>query len=105
MTDRTVALLVAAGQGSRAGGDIAKQFRLIGGKPVLAHAVAALSRHPAIDSIILVVGAGQEAEARTAIGDRPVAAIVRSEARRVGKECVSTCRSRASPYHYKQKNT
>src|SRR3546814_14059102 len=25
----------------------------------------------------------------------------RSEARRVGKECVSTCRSRWSPYHYK----
>src|SRR3546814_15595432 len=27
---------------------------------------------------------------------------VRSEERRVGKECVSTCRSRWSPYHYKQ---
>src|SRR3546814_11647671 len=26
----------------------------------------------------------------------------RSEARRVGKECVSTCRSRWSPYHQKQ---
>src|SRR3546814_2474819 len=24
----------------------------------------------------------------------------RSEERRVGKECVSTCRSRLSPYHY-----
>src|SRR3546814_13528234 len=28
----------------------------------------------------------------------------RSEERRVGKECVSTCRSRWSPYHKKQKN-
>src|SRR3546814_2668425 len=28
---------------------------------------------------------------------------VRSEERRVGKECVSTCRSRWSPYHYTQK--
>src|SRR3546814_12723787 len=28
----------------------------------------------------------------------------RSEERRVGKECVSTCRSRWSPYHYKNKN-
>src|SRR3546814_11469886 len=27
----------------------------------------------------------------------------RSEERRVGKECVSTCRSRWSPFHYKQK--
>src|SRR3546814_15529474 len=33
---------------------------------------------------------------------------VRSEERRVGKECVSTCRSRWSPHHYKKpynKNT
>src|SRR3546814_15265132 len=28
----------------------------------------------------------------------------RSEERRVGKECVSTCRSRWSPYHYRKKN-
>src|SRR3546814_20191015 len=27
----------------------------------------------------------------------------RSEERRVGKECVNTCRSRWSPYHYKKK--
>src|SRR3546814_20853410 len=31
-------------------------------------------------------------------------AMGRSEERRVGKECVSTCRSRWSPYHYKQHN-
>src|SRR3546814_4840827 len=34
--------------------------------------------------------------------NRPTAMVVdfaRSEARRVGKECVSTCRSRWSPYH------
>src|SRR3546814_19453294 len=29
--------------------------------------------------------------------------IVRSEERRVGKECVSTCRSRWSPYHSQKK--
>src|SRR3546814_16212957 len=29
----------------------------------------------------------------------------RSEARRVGKECVSTCRSRWSPSHYNKKTT
>src|SRR3546814_11354446 len=32
-------------------------------------------------------------------GPRP-----RSEERRVGKECVSTCRSRWSPYHYTKKH-
>src|SRR3546814_20897488 len=30
---------------------------------------------------------------------------LRSEERRVGKECVSTCRSRWSPYNYKKKTT
>ena len=30
---------------------------------------------------------------------RAVAINLRSEERRVGKECVSTCRSRWSPYH------
>src|SRR3546814_11559940 len=29
---------------------------------------------------------------------------LRSEERRVGKECVSTCRSRWSPYHEKKKH-
>src|SRR3546814_16291060 len=33
---------------------------------------------------------------------RIVDCVARSEERRVGKECVSTCRSRWSPYHYKK---
>src|SRR3546814_18779146 len=32
-----------------------------------------------------------------------VESVLRSEASRVGEECVSTCRSRWSPYSYKQK--
>src|SRR3546814_15223962 len=56
--------------------------------------------------------AGQEADTKEALHaddmlvghDQSVVAddeyrIVRSEERRVGKECVSTCRSRMSPYH------
>src|SRR3546814_15412492 len=35
---------------------------------------------------------------------RTAAPASRSEERRVGKECVSTCRSRWSPYHEKKKN-
>src|SRR3546814_1348008 len=39
---------------------------------------------------------------RVSIGDiRRTVADVRSEERRVGKECVRTCRSRWEPYHYK----
>src|SRR3546814_12432577 len=36
---------------------------------------------------------------------RQHALVARSEERRVGKECVSTCRSRWSPYHYKKNTT
>src|SRR3546814_12179859 len=35
----------------------------------------------------------------------PISFSRRSEERRVGKECVRTCRSRWWPYHYKKKNT
>src|SRR3546814_12632455 len=41
---------------------------------------------------------GDLEEAATALADA-VDEPVRSEERRVGKECVSTCRSRWSPYH------
>src|SRR3546814_20856537 len=33
------------------------------------------------------------------VGGAAVSALPRSEERRVGKECVSTCRSRCVPYH------
>lgn len=57
----TFALIVAAGSGSRMGGEIPKQYRPIAGKPVLAHAVEALASHPAIDAVRVVIGARQEA--------------------------------------------
>jgi 2-C-methyl-D-erythritol 4-phosphate cytidylyltransferase/2-C-methyl-D-erythritol 2,4-cyclodiphosphate synthase len=66
---RTVALLVAAGSGNRAGGDAPKQYRRIGGKAVLAHAIDHL-RHAAIDEVQVVIGPGQEQAYRDAIGDR-----------------------------------
>src|SRR3546814_13537426 len=37
-------------------------------------------------------------------GSDAVAGVARSAERRVGKECVSTCRSRWSPSHYKKNN-
>src|SRR3546814_20469977 len=39
---------------------------------------------------------------RPTLEDKPMG-VARSEERRVGKECVSTCRSRGSPYHEKNK--
>src|SRR3546814_19700065 len=37
------------------------------------------------------------------VGRTYAAHTIRSEERRLGKGCVSTCRSRWSPYHYKKK--
>ena len=77
MTQKSaVALIVAAGSGSRMGGDIPKQFRPIGGKAVLAHAVDALASHPAIDAVRVVVGDGQQEMARNALGARQVGELV-----------------------------
>jgi len=64
------ALIVAAGSGSRMGGDIPKQYRPIAGKAVLAHAVDALASHPRIGGVRVVVGPGQEEAARQALGAR-----------------------------------
>ena len=70
------ALIVAAGSGNRLGGGVPKQFRMIGGKAVLAHAVDALASHPAIDAVRVVVGAGQETMAREALGPRDVGDVI-----------------------------
>lgn len=80
----TVALLVAAGMGSRAGGGLPKQFRNVGGQSLLAHAIDALASHDGIDAIYLVVGSGQEAQARTLLGNRRIAAIVQGADSRRG---------------------
>src|SRR3546814_16315013 len=49
-------------------------------------------------------GAGHELHAAFPARLTSAPALPRSEERRVGKECVSTCRSRWSPLHEKKKN-
>jgi 2-C-methyl-D-erythritol 4-phosphate cytidylyltransferase/2-C-methyl-D-erythritol 2,4-cyclodiphosphate synthase len=70
------ALIVAAGSGSRMGGETPKQYRGVGGKAVLAHAVDALSSHAGIDAVRVVIGAGQEALAGEALGGREVGPLI-----------------------------
>lgn len=52
---RCVALVVAAGRGSRFGGEIPKQWRDLDGRPVLRHALAVLTAHPAISAVRVVI--------------------------------------------------
>lgn len=54
------ALIVAAGKGERMGGGIPKQYRLLSGKPVVRRAVEALAAHPAVNSVRVVIGRGQQ---------------------------------------------
>ncbi len=50
-----VALVVAAGRGSRAGGGLPKQYRMLEGAPVLTRTLRALGAHPAISAILVVI--------------------------------------------------
>lgn len=52
--DDIAVILVAAGRGSRMGGGLPKQWRLLAGRPVLAHTVAAF-RAAGLERILLVI--------------------------------------------------
>ena len=49
-----IALLTAAGSGTRMHQDIPKQFLHVDNKPVIIHTLEAFQRHPSIDAIIVV---------------------------------------------------
>jgi len=52
---KTAAIIVAAGRGMRAGGDVPKQWQVINGRLVIEYTLSVFVRHPRIDEIILVV--------------------------------------------------
>ena len=76
------ALIVAAGKGERLGGDVPKQFRPIGGKPVLRWAVEAMVGHPSIDRVRVVVGSGHQPIANTLLEGLPVGELIEGGAER-----------------------
>jgi len=52
---KIAAIIVAAGRGSRAGGDIPKQWQKLGRKRVIDHTVAKFTNHPLIERVIVVL--------------------------------------------------
>lgn len=50
----TVAVILAAGSGSRTGLSTPKQFLLLGGKTVLEHSLQTFHDHPGIDQVVIV---------------------------------------------------
>lgn len=69
---RTVALVVAAGRGVRAGGGLPKQYRALGGEPVLRRALRAFLRHPGIDAVGCVIHPDDRALYAAATADLPL---------------------------------
>ena len=78
----TTALIVAAGKGERLGGGLPKQFRLLGGKPLVRRAVEALRSHPAIRAVRVVVAPGQQELARDALAGLDVGELIDGGAER-----------------------
>ena len=64
-----IALIVAAGRGSRFGGPLPKQYADLEGQPVLRHTISALRACIAIDKICVVIAPGDDALYRNAAGD------------------------------------
>lgn len=67
------AILVAAGSGSRLGAEVPKAFVTVGGRSLLAHAVARFAGHAAVDSVVVVAPADRLDEARHLAGVPAVA--------------------------------
>ena len=88
------AVVVAAGQGLRAGGEVAKQFRLVGGQTLLEHALTAFVRASQIALVQPVVrkddlqlaqlNALESCEATTAVRAMPASADGRARSSRSG---------------------
>ena len=67
-SDHTVAIIVAAGRGTRAGGDLPKQWQMLNGQPVLAHTLAAFAGLPRV----LVIHPDDRARAEAIAGDAQI---------------------------------
>ncbi|WP_375396346.1 bifunctional 2-C-methyl-D-erythritol 4-phosphate cytidylyltransferase/2-C-methyl-D-erythritol 2,4-cyclodiphosphate synthase [uncultured Sphingomonas sp.] len=81
----TVALIVAAGNGVRAGGTLPKQFQPLAGRPVVEHSRAAFQAHHEIDRVVTVVSADQQCEV---MGETVVGGATRRESVRNGLEAI-----------------
>lgn len=88
---RIVALIVAAGSGTRLGGTLPKQFAMLAGKPMITHSFEALSSHSLISETIIAIGAGQAAMLADAVGDARsiTGGATRRESVRAGLEAIA----------------
>src|SRR5271167_1014644 len=98
------ALVVAAGRGSRFGGDLPKQYLPLAGTMVLRHAVAALARHPRVNGVLVAIRPEDRALFDDAVAGLPVLAPVaggatRQDSVRLGLEALVSYRPRCVLIH------
>jgi 2-C-methyl-D-erythritol 4-phosphate cytidylyltransferase / 2-C-methyl-D-erythritol 2,4-cyclodiphosphate synthase len=89
-----IALVVAAGRGTRMNGERPKQYLALGGKPLLRHALDALCAHPAIDAIRVVYQPDDQSLYADAVGGLDlmtpvVGGAARQESVRLGLESLA----------------
>jgi len=78
----TIALIVAAGRGTRVGTDVPKQYLPLGGKPLLRHSVETFLAHPAVDGLRVVIHPDDRERHDRTLADLPVMAPVAGGASR-----------------------
>lgn len=62
-------MVVAAGQGLRAGGGVPKQFREVAGAPLVLHALRPFLRHPEVSCVVLALPAAEAAAPPSWLGE------------------------------------
>lgn len=97
MSRPTLALIVAAGRGQRAGGGVPKQYRSVGGKAVLRRAVQAFLGHPRVDAVQVVIHPDDRDLYDAAVGDLALPAPIhggatRQSSVRLGLEAITADR-------------
>jgi 2-C-methyl-D-erythritol 4-phosphate cytidylyltransferase / 2-C-methyl-D-erythritol 2,4-cyclodiphosphate synthase len=91
----TIVIIVGAGRGHRFGGDIPKQYLMLGGVPVLRRTVSAFLSHPDIDAVRPVIHPDDETFFRDAVAGLDVldpvpGGATRQDSVRLGLESVET---------------
>jgi 2-C-methyl-D-erythritol 4-phosphate cytidylyltransferase/2-C-methyl-D-erythritol 2,4-cyclodiphosphate synthase len=100
----TVALIVAAGRGERAGGGVPKQYRLLTGQPVLRRTVEAFRGHPHVEAVRVVINGDDRASYEAAVAGLELAApaiggATRAESVRNGLEALGPAAPRRVLIH------
>jgi 2-C-methyl-D-erythritol 4-phosphate cytidylyltransferase / 2-C-methyl-D-erythritol 2,4-cyclodiphosphate synthase len=87
MADRVAAVVVAAGRGLRAGGDLPKQYRHLLGEPVIRASLSAFASHPEIGAVQPVIHADDRSWFEQASKDLELLPPVHGGATRQGSVC------------------